>query len=91
MQELQRLNEKLDVLLKKYSAVQTENKRLKATVAQQLESIESLNGKLGNVEEQMTALQIGKSILNEDQRDDMRKKLDNVIGEIDKILTTLND
>lgn len=91
MQELQLLNEKLDLLLKKYTALQVENKRLKDTVSQQLKSIEMLNGKLSSLEDNMQATQIGKAVVNTDEKTGVRKQIDNVISEIDKILNTLND
>lgn len=91
MQELQLLNDKLDVLLKKYITLQAENKRLKDTIDKQTESIQGLTGKLSDLEQNMVAVQIGKSVLSDEERIKMRKQLDSVIGEIDKILTTLND
>jgi hypothetical protein len=39
----------------------------------------------------MVAVQIGKSVLTEDEKVKMRQQIDTVIGEIDKILTNLND
>jgi predicted RNase H-like nuclease (RuvC/YqgF family) len=91
MQELQVLNDKLDILLKKYTALQAENKRLKATMSYQLQSIESLNDKLNSLEENMLTIQVGRAVENSDDKDNMRKQLDNIIGEIDKILNALND
>ena len=91
MQELQLLNTKLDLLLKKYAALQSENKRLKQTITQQTKSIENLNSKLSELEQNMVAVQMGRSLLNDEEKIKMRKQLDNVIGEIDKILNTLND
>ena len=91
MQELQLLNDKLDVLLKKYITLQAENKRLKDTIDKQTESIQGLTGKLSDLEQNMVAVQIGNSVLSDEERIKMRKQLDSVIGEIDKILTTLND
>ena len=91
MQELQLLNDKLDVLFKKYITLQAENKRLKDTIDKQTESIHGLTGKLSDLEQNMVAVQIGKSVLSDEERIKMRKQLDSVIGEIDKILTTLND
>lgn len=91
MQELQLLDEKLSVLLKKYAATEAENKRLKQTVAQQLQSIEGLNQKLMELEGNMVAVQIGQSVMDDGQKINMRKQLDGILGEIDKILTTLND
>jgi hypothetical protein len=91
MHEIQLLNDKLDLLLKRYGALHAENKRLKDTVASQTKSIESLNLKLHEVEQNMVAVQIGKSVLTEDEKVKMRQQIDTVIGEIDKILTNLND
>jgi len=91
MQELQLLNEKLDLLLKKYTALQAENARLKETVSKQLKSIEGLNSKLSSLEENIGSAQIGKAVISNDEKNGVRKQIDNVIGEIDKILNTLND
>ena len=91
MQELQLLNEKLDLLLKKYTALQAENSRLKETVSKQLKSIEGLNSKLSSLEENIGSAQIGKAVISNDEKNGVRKQIDNVIGEIDKILNTLND
>ena len=91
MQELQLLNDKLDMLLRKHAALQAENKQLKDTVSAQLQSIETLNTKLATLQENMVATGIDKTLANDDDKNAMRKQLDNVIGEIDKILNTLND
>jgi uncharacterized coiled-coil DUF342 family protein len=91
MQELQLLNDKLDMLLRKYAALQAENNQLKETVGTQLRSIETLNTKLASLEENMVATGIDKTLASSDDKTAMRKQLDNVIGEIDKILNTLND
>ena len=91
MQELQLLNDKLDTLLKKYTALQAENECLKETVAQQLSSMETLNANLAVLEKSVTAATIGSSAADAKEKDAMRKQLDNLILEIDKILTSLND
>jgi hypothetical protein len=91
MQELQVLNDKLDVLLKKYNTLLAENERLKTTVSQQHQSIQSLNTNLASLEQSMTASQLGNNLTDDKEKAAMRKQLDNVIAEIDKILTTLND
>ena len=91
MLELQLLSDKLDVLIKKYEQVQAENASLKQTVATELKSIEKLNGKLADLEDRLLAVQVGQVITNDKDKAVVRKQLDNVIGEIDKILTTLND
>ena len=91
MQELELLNSKLDLLLKKYAALQAENKSLKATISKQLRSMETLNTKLEGLEENMLAEKIGSIVTDPKEKAALRKQLDTVISEIDKILITLND
>ena len=91
MQELQLLNDKLDTLLKKYASLQAENKRLRETVAEQTASIQGLNIKLSDLEQEIVAVQIGKGVMTDEEREQMKNHLGSVIGEIDKILATLND
>lgn len=91
MRELELLNNKLDLLLKRYTALLAENKALKGTIAKQQRSIETLNAKLETVEQGMMAAQVGNSATNPEEKEILRKQLDMVIGQIDKILVTLND
>ncbi len=91
MQELQLLKNRLDVLLKKYSAVEAENTRLRNTVAEQVVFIEKLNHKLGALEENMVAVQMGTSVFDGKEKEKMRKQIDTVISEIDHIMNSLND
>jgi phage-related tail protein len=91
MQALQILTEKLDLLLKKYAELQAENKQLKKTIAEQTRSMEQLNKKFEALEENMVAIQLGKNFLDNNDKLAMTKQIDTVVGEIDKILATLND
>ncbi len=91
MQELQKLSEKLDLLLKKYGELQAENDRLKKTISEQLKSIETLNGKVGTLEDKMASVRLGQSALSVNDKIAVTKEIDTVISEIDKILVSLND
>lgn len=91
MQELQKLSEKLDTLLKKYSELQAENNRLKKTIASHVETMEQLNHKIGDLENNMATVQLGKNVLSVNDKIGVTRQIDTVIGEIDKILATLND
>ena len=91
MQAIDQLNKKLDSLLKKYAALESENKRLKETVASQIKATEKLNKKVASMEQNMVSVNLTGGVVDEDEKDNMRKQLDGVIGEIDKILNTLND
>jgi len=91
MQALDQLNKKLDMLLKKYAALEAENKRLKDSLAAQNKTVEALSKKLSSLEHGMVSVHLGKTVDNDDEKDNMRRQLDTVIAEIDKILNTLND
>lgn len=91
MQELQKLSEKLDLLLKKYGELQAENTQLKRTVSAQLKEMEQLNGKFAALENNMASVQLGKSVLTVNDKIAVTRQIDTVIGDIDKILATLND
>lgn len=91
MQQLDVLNIKLDALLKKYAVLQAENKSLKDTVARQLQQIDALNEKTGRLEEDRHVTDIGKVVADNTDKAGVRKQIDSLIGEIDKILITLND
>ncbi|OSZ78664.1 hypothetical protein CAP35_10560 [Chitinophagaceae bacterium IBVUCB1] len=91
MQELSLLNDKLDALLKKYALLQAENNRLRTTIDQQAKEIDTLSGKLTLLEENLMVAQMSSSLLNESDKDVVKKQLDTVLGEIDKLLATLND
>jgi predicted RNase H-like nuclease (RuvC/YqgF family) len=91
MQALDLLNSKIDMLLKKYAALEAENKRLKTTIAAQDKTVELLTKKLASLDQGMVSVHLGQVVTDEDEKEHMRRQLDNVIAEIDKILTTLND
>ncbi len=91
MEALDKLNKKIDTLLKKYAALEAENKRLKDTIAKEIKTTEKLNKKLASLEQNMVSVHIGKAVDNGEEQENMRRQLDSVIGEIDKILNTLND
>ena len=91
MQALDTLNKKLDSLLKKHTALLSENKRLKDTIAKQIKAEEKLSKKLASLEHGMVSVHLGNAVDNDEEKENMREQLDNVIAEIDKILNTLND
>ena len=91
MQALDQLNSKVNTLLKKYTALETENKRLRDTIAKQAKTEAVLAKKLESLEHGMVSVHLGKTVDNEDDKENMRQQLDNVISEIDRILNTLND
>jgi cell division protein FtsB len=91
MASLDLLRDRLDLLLRQHAALKTENTKLRRSVDAKEEETAMLRKQLTGTEEQLLALQIGKTMPDAEARASSRRKLDAVIGEIDKILTTLND
>ena len=91
MKEVQELEERLSVLLKQFAALRTENKRLKRTVTEKDNEISKLQQQLEEAQQGLLANDIAKALPTLKEKQKTRKQLDAVIGEIDKILTSLND
>lgn len=91
MQELDLLNDKLELLLKKYTALQAENKKLQQIIVQQRQSMEGLNSKIGELEEQLLTSKTSDAIHDDKDKKVVKKQIDTLIGDIDRILATLHD
>lgn len=91
MEAIDQLNKKIDTLLKRYAALEAENRKLKDAVATQAKANDKLSKKLASLEKEMVSVDLAGAGMDEDTRENMRGQLDSVIGEIDKILHTLND
>lgn len=91
MEALDLLKSKLEALLKKYSALEADNARLRATIEGQNKAIQKLNKKISIMDSGMVSVQLGATTINEDDKENMRRQLDTVLADIDNILNTLND
>ena len=91
MDRIDTLHEKLDTLLRNYKATRTELASARTVLKAKEEEVSTLQARLAKCEEQLLAMQIGNAMPDAESRHNSRKQLDAVIGEIDKILGTLND
>lgn len=92
MHELTTLHTKLDKLLKKYTALQAEKEALQQTLHAQNEKVELLNKKLATLEEEVNLAKTGDAISSgKEDKSAVRKQLNALIGDIDKLLASLND
>lgn len=91
MQALDELNSKLNLLLKKHAALEAENKRLRDAVTRHEKSEAKLNKQLTKLEKDMVSVNLKAAVNDDEDKQNMRRQLDLVITEIDRILTTLND
>lgn len=91
MQELTLLHSKLDKLLKKYAALQAEKESLQQVMHKQKDELQQLNKKVATLEDQLTTAQTADVLASKGDKNAMRKQLNSLIGDIDKLLASLND
>ena len=85
------LEEKIGVLLKRHTAVQAENKKLKKEKEKQDAVLLVLKERLARAEQEQAVACIATALPDKKERAAARKQLDTVIKEIDKILTRLDE
>ncbi len=91
MQDLDVLNDKLELLLTKYAALKQERDHLQGTIVKQNKLIEELNNKLIVLEDNLEAKKTSAGIADEKDKKAMKKQIDALIGDVDKIMATLDD
>lgn len=91
MQELIILRERITALIKSYKVLQKSHAALEKACAGKDATIAALSEQLTHADLQLLASQAGSIIDDGTEKIRVRKQLDHVIGEIDNILTTLND
>lgn len=91
MQELTLLHTKLDKLLKKYTALQAENDKLLGTIREQNDKLEVLNGNIKDLEDKLATAGTADIMSDNDGKSAVKKQLNSLIKDIDKLLASLND
>lgn len=91
MEEVTLLHTRLDKLLKKYAALQAENADLLKTVREQNNNLQHLNKKVAELEDKVLTSKTADALSAKEDKAEVRKQLNSLIGDIDKLLATLND
>jgi chromosome segregation ATPase len=90
-QHIQRINEKLQQLLKQYRLLQKENEKLK----KELTDIRGLHTErskqIEDLEQKVTILKTATNNMNEGDKKDLEKKLNHYIREIDRCIVILSE
>ena len=85
------INSKLQVLLKKYASLQKENASLRSEVElykeKQLQSLQ----KIDSLETQANILKTSAGSMNEDEKKNFEKKINQYIKDVDKCIAMLNN
>jgi hypothetical protein len=93
---ISRLEEKMQLLLKKLQFLKEENQRLQATVEQQRSEIQGQRENIRELEQKVTLLNVAASARSDgDSSQELRKRMKHAINqyirEIDHCLTQLNE
>ena len=91
MATLSTLGEKVDALIGHLRATRTERDALLQKLDKAEETAAILRRELNEARQQLLAYEIGSAMPDAETRANSRRKLDEVIRDIDKILTTLDD
>jgi len=90
-QHIQRINEKLQQLLKQYRFVQKENEKLR----KELTDIRGLhaerNKQIEELEQKVSILNTATNNMSEDDKKDLEKRLNHYIREIDRCIVLLSE
>jgi chromosome segregation ATPase len=87
---LQGLQEKLQVLLKNYVAMEKENQQLKAKLSQAQENQDQLANQLKELETKLAAASMRQSNMDPADKSKWIKQIDQYIKEIDHSIQNLN-
>jgi uncharacterized coiled-coil DUF342 family protein len=85
------INSKLQVLLKKYASLQKENASLRSEVERYKEKqLQSLQ-KIDSLETQANILKTSAGSMNDDEKKNFEKKINQYIKDVDKCIAMLNN
>ena len=90
-QHIQRINEKLQQLLKQYRSVQKENEKLKKelTIVKDLQTERARQ--IDELEQKVSILKTATNSMNEEDRKDLEKRINHYVKEIDRCIGILSE
>ena len=90
-QHIQRIGEKLQLLLKQYRALQKDNEKLK-TELQDIRGLQTeKNRQMEDLEQKVAILKTATNNMSEDDKKDLEKRLNHFIKEIDRCVSLLSE
>jgi chromosome segregation ATPase len=90
-QHIKRINEKLQQLLKNYSALQKENERQEKLIDSLKRSKEADTKQIGELQEKISVLKMAAGQMNDTDKKEFEKNISRYIKEIDKCIGMLSE
>jgi chromosome segregation ATPase len=90
-QQFNTVNDKLQQLLKQYNRLQKENERLKKELHQAKNTETFTQQKMEELQQQISILKVASGELNEKDKKEFEKKINQYLREIDKCISFLSE
>ena len=90
-QHIQRINEKLQNLLKQYRFLQKDNEKLRKELADVRGLHTERSKQIEELEQKVTILKTATSNMSKEDKKELEKKLNHYIKEIDRCITVLSE
>ena len=90
-QQMKRIHEKVQQLIKSYQSLQHENEQLKKDIKTSAERQEAYKAKMDSLEEKVAALKIATGQINEADKKEVEKRLNHYLKEIDRCISMLSE
>ena len=90
-ERLQRINEKMQQLLRQYQLQQKENDRLKKELQQVKELESSRASQIDGLEQKVAVLKTATNNMSETDKKELEKRLNSYLKEIDRVIEMLSE
>ncbi|MDI3318963.1 hypothetical protein [Pinibacter soli] len=90
-EHIRRIQEKLQQLVKQYSALQKENEKLSLQLSLLKEKENIQYQQIGELNQQVSLLKAAKSGMSEEDKKDFEKRINQYLKEIDKCIAMLQE
>jgi hypothetical protein len=90
-QQLKRVNEKLQQMLKQYQLLQKENEKLRQEAGQSASKHLSLSAELDRLQQKTEILRLSKGEMTEPEKKIFEKRINGYLKEIDRCIGLLNE
>ena len=88
---IQRVNEKLQLLLRQYTRIQQENAKYRQLLAEKEQQTSGLSEKIEQLKQQVIILKAATHQLNDQDKKELEKKLNHYLKEIDRCINMLGE
>jgi hypothetical protein len=90
-EQVKRIHDKIQQLIKHHQLLQQENEQLKKELKISAEKQELFSNKVDTLQEKLAVMNIATGQLNEAEKKDVEKRLNHYLKEIDRCITMLSE